>query len=184
MLKFIFVIWTHYELDLSELLSLVSNQFLDIFVKINLTMDTYKIILEAHSGIAYVALITLAIAVINSLIGISAKNEFKPKDRRIALFALIATHIQFVFGLILYFVSPNGMAALKSGMKTVMGNAALRKLAVEHPLTNIIAIALITIGWSLHKKADESKKFRKIAIFYSIGLLLLLLMIPWGTWIG
>jgi len=146
-------------------------------------MDTYKIILEAHSGIAYVALITIAIAVINSLIGISAKNEFKPKDRRIALFALIATHIQFVFGLILYFFSPNGLAKIKAvGMGGM--SAYDRLLAVEHPFVNLIAIVLITIGWSSHKKADESKKFKKIAIFYALGLILLLSRIPWQTWIG
>lgn len=146
-------------------------------------MDTYKIILEAHSGIAYVALITIAIAVINSLIGISAKNEFKPKDRRIALFALIATHIQFIFGLILYFVSPNGLAKIKAvGMGGM--SAYDRLLAVEHPFVNLIAIVLITVGWSSHKKADESKKFKKIAIFYALGLILLLSRIPWQTWIG
>jgi len=146
-------------------------------------MDTYKIILEAHSGIAYVALITIAIAVINSLIGLSAKNEFKPKDRRIALFALIATHIQFVFGLILYFVSPNGLAKIKAvGMGGMQ--AYDRLLAVEHPLVNLIAIVLITVGWSSHKRAQEEKKFKKIAVFYALGLILLLSRIPWQTWIG
>lgn len=146
-------------------------------------MDTYKIILEAHSGIAYVALLTIAIAVINSIIGISAKNEFKPKDRRIALFALIATHIQFVFGLILYFVSPNGLAKIKAvGMGGMQ--AYDRLLALEHPLVNLIAIVLITVGWSSHKKADESKKFKKIAVFFALGLILLLSRIPWQTWIG
>lgn len=146
-------------------------------------MDTNKIILEAHSGIAYVALITIAIAIINSFIGISAKNEFKPKDRRIALFALIATHIQFVFGLILYFVSPNGLAKIKAvGMGGMQ--AYDRLLALEHPLVNLIAIVLITIGWSTHKKADETKKFKKIAVFYTLGLILLLSRIPWQTWIG
>lgn len=146
-------------------------------------MDTYKIILEAHSGIAYVALITIAIAVINSLIGLSAKNEFKPKDRRIALFALIATHIQFVFGLILYFISPNGLAKIKAvGMGGMQ--AYDRLLALEHPLVNLIAIVLITIGWSSHKKAEENKKFKKIALFYALGLILLLSRIPWKTWIG
>ncbi|MFC6098439.1 hypothetical protein ACFPVY_17460 [Flavobacterium qiangtangense] len=146
-------------------------------------MDTYKIILEAHSGIAYVALLTIAIAVINSIIGISAKNEFKPKDRRIALFALIATHIQFVFGLILYFVSPNGLAKIKAvGMGGMQ--AYDRLLALEHPLVNLIAIALITVGWSSHKRADENKKFKKIAVFYALGLILLLSRIPWQTWIG
>lgn len=146
-------------------------------------MDTYKIILEAHSGIAYVALITITIAVINSLIGISAKNEFKPKDRRIALFALIATHIQFVFGLILYFVSPNGLAKIKAvGMGGMQ--AYDRLLALEHPLVNLIAIVLITVGWSTHKRAEENKKFKKIALFYALGLILLLSRIPWQTWIG
>lgn len=146
-------------------------------------MDTYKIILEAHSGIAYVALITITITLINALIGISAKNEFKPKDRRIALFALIATHIQFVFGLILYFVSPNGLAKIKAvGMGGMQ--AYDRLLALEHPLVNLIAIVLITIGWSSHKKAAENKKFKKIAVFYALGLILLLSRIPWQTWIG
>lgn len=146
-------------------------------------MDTYKIILEAHSGIAYVALVTITIAVINSLIGISAKNEFKPKDRRIALFALIAAHIQFVFGLILYFVSPNGLAKIKAvGMGGMQ--AYDRLLALEHPLVNLIAIVLITVGWSTHKRAEENKKFKKIALFYALGLILLLSRIPWQTWIG
>lgn len=145
-------------------------------------MDTYKIILEAHSGIAYVALFTLAVAAINALIGLSAKNEFKPKDRRIALFALIAAHIQFVFGLILYFVSPNGLAKIKAvGMGGMQ--AYDRLLAVEHPLVNLIAIVLITIGWSTHKRAAQSNvKFKKIALFFSLGLLLLLSRIPWNTW--
>jgi len=146
-------------------------------------MDTYKIILEAHSGIAYVALLTIAIAVINALIGLSAKNEFKPKDRRIALFALIATHIQFVFGLILYFVSPNGLAKIKAvGMGGMQ--AYDRLLALEHPLVNLIAIVLITVGWSTHKKAEENKKFKKIALFYALGLILLLSRIPWQTWMA
>lgn len=147
-------------------------------------MDTYKIILEAHSGIAYVALFTLIVATINALIGQSAKNEFKPKDRRIALFALIAAHIQFLIGMILYFVSPKGFSLFEQGgMKEIMGNADLRQMAVEHPITNILAIVLITIGWSTHKRAEQSSvKFKKIAIFYSLGLLLLLSRIPWNTW--
>ncbi|WP_447635397.1 hypothetical protein [Flavobacterium microcysteis] len=147
-------------------------------------MDTYKIILEAHSGIAYVALLTIGVAAINSLIGLSAKNEFKPKDRRIALFGLIAAHLQFVFGLILYFVSPKGVALFKqAGMKEIMGNSELRMMAVEHPFVNILAIILITIGWSTHKRIEGSdKKFKKIAIFYSLGFLLLVSRIPWNVW--
>jgi hypothetical protein len=116
--------------------------------------------------------------VANAFFGLNAKRIFTAKDRKIALFALIATHIQLLVGLVLYFLSPLGFAALSQ-----MANGILRLTAVEHPFTNIIAIVLITIGWSKHKKTtDDGKKFKSIAIFYSIGLLLILSRIPWHLW--
>jgi hypothetical protein len=42
----------------------------------------------------------------------------------------------------------------------------------EHPLINIIAIALITIGWSKHKKLMTSEsKFKTFSIFLWIGII-------------
>jgi len=103
----------------------------------------------------------LVVVVVNSAIGLSSKKEFTAKDRKIALFGLIATHIQLVIGLVLYFVSPLGKESLSQ-----MKDATLRLTAVEHPLVNIIAIALITIGWSKHKKvADNGAKFKAITVF-------------------
>jgi NADH:ubiquinone oxidoreductase subunit 2 (subunit N) len=138
----------------------------------------YHFIQEFHKGWAYVALLLLVFAVVNSFIGLSSKKEFTTKDRKIALFGLIATHIQLVIGLILYFVSPLGSAVLGQ-----MKDAALRLTSLEHPLTNIIAITLITIGWSKHKKTEDSTaKFKSIAIFFGLGLLLILSRIPWSLW--
>jgi NADH:ubiquinone oxidoreductase subunit 2 (subunit N) len=139
----------------------------------------YNFIQKFHSGWAYLALLLLFVAVINSLIGYLSKKEFLPKDRKIALFALIAIHIQLVVGLILYFVSPLGKDSLGN-----MKDAALRLTSLEHPLINIIAIALITIGWSKHKKGTTSEaKFKPLSILYTIGLLLILLRIPWSMWL-
>ena len=141
----------------------------------------YKFILQAHSGWAYVALIMLVIAVINAFIGTSSKNPFTLKDRRISMMALIAVHIQFLFGLLLYFTSPNGLDKIQAlGMSGM--SSFDRLLALEHPLTNLIAVTLITVGWSTHKKAADEKKFSRIALFYSLGLVLLLVRIPWETW--
>ncbi len=138
----------------------------------------YEILQKAHSGWAYLVVITLFIAVLNSVIGMNSKKEFSPKDKRFALIALIATHLQLVFGLILYFVSKVGFASLGQ-----MGNSALRLTSLEHPLINIAAIVLITIGWSKHKKAEVNhSKFKKIAVFYGIGLLFILSRIPWALW--
>ena len=101
----------------------------------------YEFIQQAHSGWAYLVIVFLLIAVINAFIGLSSKKEFTDKDRKLALFALIFTHIQFLFGLVLYFVSPLGKAVLGQ-----MKDPALRLTSLEHPLINIIAIILITIG--------------------------------------
>jgi len=138
----------------------------------------YHFIQKFHSGWAYVALLLLVIAVVNSFIGMSSKKEFTAKDRKIALFGLIATHIQLLIGLILYFVSPLGSESFG-----LMKDAALRLTSLEHPLTNIVAIVLITIGWSKHKKAENSvSKFKSIAVLFGLGLLLILSRIPWNLW--
>jgi hypothetical protein len=54
----------------------------------------YHFIQKFHSGWAYLALLLLFIASLNSLSGYLTKKEFTPKDRKIALFALISMHIQ------------------------------------------------------------------------------------------
>lgn len=142
-----------------------------------------EILQNVHSYLAYAALAMLLFAVLNAVSGLLGNKMFTlEKDYRLSLFALILVHIQLLLGLILYFVSTNGLKALQElGMGGM--NAAARLLAVEHPLINIIAVVLITIGWSRHKKFMEGKKkFKSIAIFYGLGLVLILSRIPWGQW--
>ncbi|MDO5607969.1 MAG: hypothetical protein Q4G08_05870 [Capnocytophaga sp.] len=137
-----------------------------------------------HSYWAYIVLIVLLVAAANAIIGFFSKKEFTHKDFRISLFGLIATHIQFLIGLILYFVSPLFGSWSAGGAKLVMKDSYLRKMLVEHPLMILIAVVLITIGWSLHKKQlSDQRKFGKIALFYTIGLVLILAVIPWNVWL-
>lgn len=139
----------------------------------------YEFIQKFHSGWAYIALLLLIVAVVNAALGLLGKKEFTPKDRKIAIMGLIGTHTQLLIGLILYFVSPLGFASLGQ-----MSDKMLRLTSLEHPLINIIAITLITIGWSKHKKLTTSKsKFKIFSIYYGIGLLLILSRIPWNLWL-
>ena len=144
----------------------------------------YSTILSLHSTLAYAALGVLLLAVINTILGVTSKSLFKPKDRSISLVALIICHVQLVVGLLLYIVSDKFEQWSLLGMK-IMKNSELRQLLVEHPITNIIAIVLITIGWSKHKREESNNgKFKKIALFYLLGLVLLLAMIPYKQWLG
>lgn len=136
-----------------------------------------------HSYWAYVAFLLLMVAIINSLLGLAGRKEFKSKDRKIAVFALAAVHLQGLIGLVLYLLSPY-FRIMAGDPGAAMGNAATRLLALEHPLINIIALALITIGFSRHKKlATATAKFKSIAIFYLIGVVLILSRIPWQNWL-
>jgi NADH:ubiquinone oxidoreductase subunit 2 (subunit N) len=143
----------------------------------------YQTVQSLHSTLAYIALAVLILAVINAIYGLLNKKLFTSKDLRLSLFALIFCHIQLVIGLILYFVSEKGMKAFE--IEGAMKNSGLRLTMLEHPLINIIAIVLITMGWSKHKKQEsQNGKFKKIAVFYALGLLLILLRIPWASWLA
>lgn len=138
----------------------------------------YPFIQKFHSGWAYVALLLVVLAVANSFISMASKKDFTAKDRKIALFGLIAVHIQFVIGIIVYVVSPLGLPLFGQ-----MAESDDRLTWLEHPLINILAIALITIGWSRHKKANTiTARFQSIGLFYGLGLLLILSRIPWKLW--
>ena len=143
----------------------------------------YAILKTVHSYWAFLLLILLIGIVINSLIGRFSGRLFSSKDLRISLLGLIFSHIQLLIGFILYFVSPWFDQFSQLGMG-IMKNAESRLYLIEHPLINIIAIILITMGWSMHKRqSDSSKKFLRIALFYGLGLLFILTRIPWNSWL-
>ncbi|MBT8253402.1 MAG: hypothetical protein HKN00_03840 [Flavobacteriaceae bacterium] len=140
----------------------------------------YTTLKYLHSYWAFMVLIVLIIAVVNAIL--SRNKNYSEKSFRIALFGLIVSHIQLILGLVLYFLTP--MFDLWNTMGGgVMKDANARLYLVEHPLVNIIAIVLITIGYSKHKKKEASdKKYKTILVFYGLGLIFLLSRVPWDVW--
>ena len=138
---------------------------------------------HTHSGLAYLALLALVLVIIWALVGALSGRDFQEKDRKIALIAFILCHIQLLVGLILYFVSPLGYSLLAGG--GAMADATARLTALEHPLINILAIVLVSVGFIRAKKLESSTaKFRSIYMMYAIGLVLILSRIPWANWLG
>ena len=145
----------------------------------------YSILKNIHSYWAYLVLLVLILSIFNAITGKINGKDFESRDLRLSLFGLIFSHLQLLIGLILYFVSPWFDQWSNLGMGGVMKDAQARLFLVEHPFTNILAIGLITIGWSVQKQqSDPSKKFLRIALVYGLGLLLLMSRIPWDTWLA
>lgn len=155
-----------------------------IFGTLQKQLTMYTTFQFIHSYWAYLVLLIIVLATINALAGYFSKREYGAKDFRISLFALIVTHIQLLIGLILYFISPLGLQNItNSGMGEVMKNSEYRLYAVEHPLIMILTVVFITIGYSKHKnKLLSHGKFKVLAIFYTIALVLMLSRIPWNQW--
>lgn len=131
-----------------------------------------------HSGLAYLLLLALIIAVFYVIA--SRNKPFTSGSKKIALLGLVCAHLQFVAGLVLYFLSPLGLSNFSG---EAMKAKDLRLYIIEHPLMMLIAVVLITIGYSRMKRlGTDSKKYKSIIVFYGIGLLFILSMIPWKVW--
>lgn len=135
----------------------------------------YEGLLHAHSGLRWIVLALIVWALFKSTTGWVGRKDYGKGDRIAALLALIFTHIQLLIGLALYFISPK--VSFESG---VMESHILRFYTVEHMSMMIIAIALITIGFSTAKRLSDSvAKHKRIAVMYGIALALIIASIPW-----
>lgn len=134
-----------------------------------------------HSYFAYLVLLGLVLVLGYIGVAMSGKKDFTRAHRNAALVALILAHLQLLFGILLYFSSPLGSSSLAT--PGFMKDPNSRLYAMEHPLMMIIAIILITIGYSKSKsKLTDAGKFRTIFWYYLIALILILARIPWNAW--
>jgi len=145
----------------------------------------YDTIHFLHSYWAYLVFAILVIATLNALTKYFGNKEFGAFDFRISLFTLILSHIQLLLGIVLFFVSDYLSLISDMGMSAIMKNDDLRSKIIEHPFAMILAVVFITIGYSKHKKKLTSKpKFKLLAIFYTIALILVIAKLPWKTWLN
>lgn len=145
----------------------------------------YNGLLHAHSGLRWIALLLLLLAIFNAFRS-QASGKYEKKDKMLNLFAMVVLHVQLLIGLGLFFMNDKNKVQFSEGW---ISNSALRFYGLEHLLGMIIAITIITLG---RKRAESLKntrdKHRRIMFSYLIGLLIILFSIPWpfrevsGAW--
>jgi energy-converting hydrogenase Eha subunit C len=146
-------------------------------------MSVIPILKEIHSFVASIFLICTIIFVIFCFLRVFRKSRYSNTQVVLAKMSFILSHIQLLIGLALWWL--HGYAqVLSEDAKAVMHDGTMRKLIVEHPLTNIIAITILTIGFiSLKKATTDHSKHIKGVLFYGIALILILAMIPYSQWL-
>jgi hypothetical protein len=143
-------------------------------------MDSmYRGLLDAHNILRWIVLIFLLLSIFRNM---TAGNvPFDKKDKAFGLPLLISAHLTFLIGVYQWVVGPWGLKVIQAnGMGAVMKDAVMRFWAVEHPVTMLIAIILITIGYGQRKSRHTSRvQRRRTLIYYFLALVALLLAIPW-----
>ncbi|UFH56750.1 cytochrome B [Spirosoma sp. KNUC1025] len=135
----------------------------------------YSGLVHAHSGLRWIALILLLAAVATAISRWQGRSRFTDGNRKLYLFTLISVHTQLVLGLLLLFISPKVNFSMLS-------EKLYRFYSVEHTTGMLLAIVLITIGYSRSKRSNlDTAKHRLVSIFYGLGLIVILASIPWPS---
>ncbi len=139
----------------------------------------YNFILGLHNLLRWIIILLLVINIIRHFAAI--QKPFATIDKKLGLWLMIAPHIQLLIGLYEWFAGAWGFQNIKNnGMAQVMQNSTERFFAVEHTVSMLIAIALITIARSIFRKQiPDGKKHRRCILLYIIALVIIVAMVPW-----
>ena len=131
-----------------------------------------------HSILRYLILLFAIIVVLQSLVGMMGKKEFKAGNKTTALVLLICCDLQLLLGFVLYYFKVYAVGLLQGG--DVMKDPYKRFWAVEHSVGMIVAIILVHMGYTITKKnMDADRKFKRIFWFIFVALVIFVATIPW-----
>ncbi|MAU63384.1 MAG: hypothetical protein CMC38_03410 [Flavobacteriaceae bacterium] len=119
-----------------------------------------------------IVIISIIAVTTNSLIGVFCKRSFQNFDLRITLFSLIFNYIFLIIGVFI-FVSNALLLYTDSNNESIIEQSHFL-FYIQNHLLNLIAVLILTIGWSLHKRSKISlKKFLRILGFYLFGFIII-----------
>ena len=140
----------------------------------------YSILLGLHSGVRWLVLASLIFAIFRAYHGWLSQRTFTWFDHWTRHWTATIAHVQLVFGLWLYFISPI-TAYFLNHFKDAVHQREFRFFGMEHSLMMILGIIIITIGSaSAKRKPTDREKFKTMALWFTAGTLIILSSIPWA----
>lgn len=140
----------------------------------------YTILLPLHSMFRWLVLIFLIFSVFRAYRGKYKKLPFSNFDNITTILTVKIVQVQFCLGMALYFLSPVVKYFLNN-FKEAVHLREIRFFGMEHITMMVLAVAVITIGADkVNKAIDDHQKFKTMALWFGVGLLLILTSIPWS----
>lgn len=137
-------------------------------------MSFYKILLTTHSVVRWLLLISMVLSIVISLIGWINKKGLSNRDLKVNTFAMSFAHLQVIFGLVLYFITPQ---ISFSGFS--LSDPVIRYYTINHSLIMILAVIVLTVGSIRAKRAaDKLSAATTSLVWYLVSLGLIISAIP------
>ncbi len=131
----------------------------------------YTGILHLHHWFAVLLLLSLPVC----LVAVFAKVRWA---KLIFMTSLVLSHIQFLAGMYLYLFGENGIRLFQN--EGFMKNSSMRFYAVEHILTMLLGIILITLAYKRFKANQNTNiLIKKVVPFLITAVLLIFSRVPW-----
>jgi hypothetical protein len=136
-------------------------------------------LLIIHSYLRWLVLLAGLLAVAKAVSGYSGKTAYGPADLGISRIFVGLLDLQFLLGLVLYFVSPLTSGAMKN-MAAAMQDAHVRFFVAEHPAMMVLALVVAHAAnvWARKSPTDRGK-FQRSALGFALALGLIVAGIPW-----
>lgn len=144
-------------------------------------MTTGDPLLLFHSILRWLILISVAVAGFAALRAYLRKAPILVWERSASIIAMVLCHVQLLLGLLLYAMRFKFYVVVSGkGNQTPLSQTVVSYWKYEHVAMMLVVIALVTIGRMASKRArSERGKQLRVAVFYLLALLLMLLFIPW-----
>ncbi len=137
----------------------------------------YQFLLPLHSVFRWLVLISLLYSIYLSFRGKKGQLAFSNRINHIRHWTATIAHIQLIIGILLYTKSPIVQYFLNNGFEGWDDNAFYGLL---HIALMLLAIIIITLGSAKAKRKEtDLEKFRAMFAYFSIGLLIIFIAIPW-----
>ena len=140
----------------------------------------YNTLLALHSLTRWLVLGGMIFTLFLAYRGLLLKKPFSKTDNIARIVSAAVAHVQLILGLVLYFISPIVNYFLHN-FSTAVHERVIRFFGMEHVTMMLIGITFITIGSAKAKrKPTDQEKFKTLAIWYTLALLVILSSIPWS----
>lgn len=140
----------------------------------------YATLLILHSLVRWLVLASLLFAIFRAYRGWLTKKRFSRFDNSVRHWTATVAHIQLLLGIVLYLISPIVDYFLHN-FRDAVHQRDVRFFGMEHSLMMLLAIIVITIGSAKAKrKPTDIEKYKTMAVWFTIGLVIILTSIPWA----